>query len=86
MSVVSSSQFELIRARNELQKACKQGNWDAVRRWDSQLGESLNSAFDDEYRDTKSLISELEKILSVYSNLVSNLPHGLADKVLFTDG
>ena len=73
MSVVNASQFALIRARKELEKAHKQDDWHEVRRWDQELGAFLDKAFDDENRDTKALINELEKILATYSEVVSNL-------------
>lgn len=81
MSVVNASQFALIRARRELQKAFDQSNWESVRHWDSELGVFLNSAFDDEARDTRALVTELENILATYGKLVESLP-GQTDKRL----
>ena len=74
MSVVNASQFSLRRARRELEKAFHQCNWEDVRRWDVELGQSLNAAFDDENRDTPALVNELEQILGTYARLVENLP------------
>ena len=74
MSVVNASQFSLMRARKELQKAFQEGDWRAVRQWDLRIGECLNQAFDDDSRDTKALIDELEKILSTYGKMVSSMP------------
>ena len=74
MSIVNASQFALRRARQELEKAFHHCEWEDVRRWDVELGQSLNAAFDDENRDTPALVNELEKILGTYARLVESLP------------
>lgn len=81
MSVVNASQFALRRARRELEKAFNQCNWEDVRHWDVELGQSLNAAFDDENRDTTSLVNELENILCTYAKLVERLPGELENTV-----
>ncbi len=74
MSVVSVSLFSLKRARRALEQAHAEGNWDEVRRWDVELAQYLNDAFDDHGRDTKALIKELQVILGTYSKIVDELP------------
>ena len=74
MSVVVASQFALKRARKNLERAYQQGNWQAVRQSDVELGKLLNSALDDKSRDTKALVEELENILGLYADMVSMLP------------
>lgn len=81
MSVVNASQFALRRARRELEKAFNQSNWEDVRHWDVELGQSLNAAFDDENRDTSALVSELEKILGTYARLVERMPNDASNSV-----
>ena len=78
MSVVNASQFALYRARRELEKAFHHCDWEKIRHWDMELGNSLNAAFDDENRDTRALVTELEKILGTYARLVEQFPeqHG----------
>lgn len=83
MSIVPSSHVELVRARRELEKAFEVRAWDDVRAWDQHLAERLNSAFDDDQRDTRALIDELEKILHAYSSVVAGLPQFPA-KSMFT--
>ncbi|WNO07940.1 hypothetical protein [Teredinibacter sp. KSP-S5-2] len=74
MSVISASHFSLVRARRELEKAYDCEDWEAVRQWDQDLGVMLNRAFDDEDRDTRALVGELEKVLSLYATIVSSMP------------
>ncbi len=74
MSLITASQFALVRARKSLEKAHLDGDWDAVRHWDTELAKMLDDAFNDELRDTKALIRELENILRSYSKVVSSLP------------
>ena len=82
MSVVLSSHVELVRARRELEKAFEAGAWDNVRALDQHLAERLNSAFDDEQRDTRMLLEELEKILHTYSVVVAGLPQFSATQIV----
>ena len=74
MSVVVASQFALKRARRNLERAYQQGNWQAVRQSDVELGNLLSSALDDKSRDTTALVEELENILALYADMVSMLP------------
>jgi len=74
MSIVPSSHVELARIRRELRKAFDVRGWDKIRALDQQLADRLNDAFDDELRDTRLLIKELEKILHIYSLVVAELP------------
>ena len=74
MSVVPFSYVELARVRRELKKAFDVRAWADVRALDQQLAERLNTAFDDELRDTRMLVDELEKILHTYSAVVAELP------------
>ena len=73
MSVINASQFSLIRARRELEKAYIKKDWNGVKYWDEKLGEFLDLAFEDEDRDTRVLIDELETILQTYGKVVSSL-------------
>lgn len=74
MSIVVASQFALKRARRQLENAFRQGNWQAVRESDIELGELLNKAFDEKSLDTRALVSELETILTLYADMVAVLP------------
>lgn len=74
MSIVVASQFALKRARRQLENAFKQGNWQAVRESDIELGRLLNKAFDEKSLDTRALVSELEIILTLYADMVATLP------------
>lgn len=74
MSIVPSSHVELARTRRALKKAFDIREWGDVRALDQQLTVRLNDAFDDELRDTRILIEELEKILHTYSTIVAELP------------
>lgn len=74
MSVVSAAQFKLMRARKRMENAHRLNNWADIRSWDSELAKSLNEAFDDESRDVKSLISELENVLHLYAGIIADLP------------
>ena len=81
MAVVSSAFFSLVRARRELERACAEQDWDKVRRWDLQLASYLNQAFDDDVRDTKALMSELQKVLRLYASIVESLPDRTTSQV-----
>ena len=70
MSVINATEFALKRARVELERAHNKKDWEALKHWDKQLGEFLNLAFNDENRDTRALISELEVILATYNRVV----------------
>ncbi|MFT5082222.1 MAG: hypothetical protein ACI9Y1_000246 [Lentisphaeria bacterium] len=83
MSLVTCSLFALKRARKELGKAHDEGDWEAVQRWDVELANSLNHAFDDGSRDTKALINELETILSAYSHMVAAMPEKSSGRFVF---
>ncbi len=74
MSIVVASQFALKRARRQLETSFRQGNWQAVRENDIELGRLLNKAFDEKGRNTRALVSELENILALYADMVSVLP------------
>lgn len=74
MSIIVASQFALKRARKQLENAFRQGNWQAVRESDIELGKLLNKACDEKSRDTRALISELESILTLYADMVAVLP------------
>lgn len=74
MTVVSANHVSLIRCRKALEKAFDNKDWERVRQWDLRLGNCLNTAFDDPYRDTDSLVEELEKVLSLYAKIVSAVP------------
>lgn len=78
MSIVSVSLFSLKRARKALENAYRTGDWQEVRRWDTEIAHTLNDAFDDSARDTKALISELQVILRVYASIVEELPESSA--------
>jgi len=79
MSVISTSHFSLVRARHSLEKAFNSNDWPGVRKWDQVLGDCLNSAFDDDNRDTSELVSELERVLHLYANIVCTLPEQAGD-------
>ena len=85
MSVTNATQFALIRARRELEKAHDTKNWQAVKDWDQRLGDFLNQAFEDDARDTKALIDELEKVLKTYTRVVSSLAEKETPHALTTD-
>ena len=81
MSVVTVSHAQLARARRDLERAYHSSDWDGVRRCDRQLGHHLNLAFADEHRDTRALVDELEKVLSLYADMVLSLPAEVANKL-----
>lgn len=74
MSVVSAAQFKLVRARKQMEKAHRHHDWADVRSWDEELASCLDEAFDDDTRDVKSLIGELENVLHLYADIVADLP------------
>ncbi|VUD56424.1 hypothetical protein TDB9533_02079 [Thalassocella blandensis] len=74
MSVISVSLFSLKRARKAMENAYHQGDWEEVRRWDTEIAQHLNDAFEDGARDTKALIRELQTILQTYAKIVEALP------------
>lgn len=74
MSVISSHHFMLVRSRRELERAFSERDWEKIRQWDSELGRSLNLAFDDSERNTQALVDELEKILQTYAEVLACLP------------
>jgi len=79
MNLVPVSQLNLVRARREMEKAYQAGDWQGVQDWDQMVALQLNQAFDDPDRDHKMLVSELEKILLLYSQMVRSLPETLAE-------
>lgn len=81
MSIVTASHLALVRARRQLEKAYIDNDWNAVRQWDRQIGEQLNSAFGDEHRDTRALVSELERVLGLYARMVKTLPVEVAARL-----
>lgn len=72
--LVTAAQFKLARARRSLEKAHSERDWSELRRCDNELADCLNDAFDDKSRDAKSLINELEYILSTYAKIITELP------------
>ncbi len=74
MALVSAMHFKLMRARKSLEKAHLNRDWRAVRHWDSELADCLNAVFSDRERDAKSLITELERLLATYANIIAELP------------
>lgn len=82
MSIVPFSQLNLARARREMEKSYKTGDWQAVQDWDQLVALQLSQAFDDPARDHKLLVAELEKVLQLYSQMVRSLPEVTADNWL----
>lgn len=82
MNIVPVSQLNLARARREMEKSYSSGDWQAVQDWDQLVALQLSQAFDDPARDHKMLVAELEKILSLYSQMVRCLPEVAADSWL----
>ncbi len=74
MSVVAASQFKLARARKSLENAYKDGDWDEIKRWDTELANCLNVLFEENDRDVHTLINQLEGVLTTYSKIVTELP------------
>ncbi len=72
--LITAAQFKLARARKSLEKAHTDKDWSELRRCDDELAKCLNDAFDDKARDAKSLINELEYILSTYAKIIAELP------------
>lgn len=81
MSVVAVSHMALSRARRELEKAYFANDWEKVRACDRQLSHQLNLAFSDEHRNTRALVEELERVLSLYARMVKQLPEEAAGKI-----
>jgi len=79
MNIVPVSQLNLARARREMEKSYDCGDWQAVQNWDRLVAQELNQAFDDPDRDHQTLVSELEKILALYSQMVRRLPEAVSD-------
>ena len=82
MNIVPVSQLNLARARREMEKSYNSGDWQAVQSWDQLVAQELNQAFDDPTCDHKILVTELEKILSLYSQMVRRLPETATDSWL----
>lgn len=86
MSVVAASQFKLVRARKNLEKAYREGNLHDVRYWDNEVAACLDILFDDKDRDAHSLINQLESVLLTYSKIVADLPDDYVTRVSESDG
>lgn len=74
MALISAAHLNLVRARREMQKAFSQKDWEAVKDWDQLLSVQLGRAFDDPQRDHALLVSELQKVLALYGQMVHALP------------
>ncbi len=85
MTVVAASQFRLLRAKKSLEKAYKDGDIEAVRRWDTEVAECLDVLFKDRDRDAHSLISQLESVLMMYSKIVEDLPDDAVTRIVESD-
>ena len=81
MSLISHTQFDLVRLRKGMEAAFKQGDWVALRNQDRGMGAALDAAFTDSARSPEELITEMERILKVYASIVDNLPSS-ADEML----
>lgn len=82
MNIVPTSHMALVRARKNMQSAFESQDWVAVKEWDARVSHQLNQAFDDDLRDHKRLVGELEKILALYSSMTLCLPDATADQWL----
>jgi hypothetical protein len=82
MNVIPISHIALVRARKSMERAYRNNDWVAVREWDAELSQQLNQAFDDTGRDHALLVSELEKILALYSALTRALPEATVEQWL----
>lgn len=82
MTVVSAAHLNLVRARREMEKAFQRQDWDGVKDCDQLLSVQLNHAFDDDTRDSRSLVNELERVLSLYATIVHALPQATAEQWL----
>lgn len=85
MTVVAASQFKLLRAKKNLEKAYKDGDIESVRRWDKEVAECLDVLFNDRDRDAHSLISQLESVLTMYSKIVEDLPDDAVTRIVELD-
>jgi hypothetical protein len=74
MNVVAASLMNVKRARREMERAFDAGDWEGVKLWDGRVGAGLDSAFDDPGRDNVKLVGELEKVLALYAQIVTQLP------------
>jgi hypothetical protein len=82
MTIIAASLVNVMRTRREMERALHQGDWDAVKQWDSKVGQSLDAAFDDPSRDNRALVDELEKVLGLYAQVVAQLPEHTAQQWL----
>lgn len=82
MQVIPQSHFKLARAKKSLEKAYASGDWDALREWDSEMAACLSLVFEDEQRDTKALIAELESVLAMYGEILKDLPEETRQRTL----
>lgn len=74
MNVIPATHLTLIRARKSMEKAFKDGDWDAVKDQDVFLSAQLAQAFDDPERNHRMLADELSKVLGLYSRLTIEMP------------
>lgn len=79
MSLVSQSHVELVRARKALEKAFIDKDWEVLSACDRRVGEALNDAFEDDRRDTRELVYEMERVLGIYAKMVSALPASFSE-------
>lgn len=74
MSVINAPEFSLRRARRELMKSHARQDWTAVKYWDEMLGSALNDAYETRDRKSKSLLREMENILTAYGSIIETMP------------
>lgn len=80
MAIVSAIHLNLVRARREMEKAFQREEWEAVKDWDHLLSVQLGRAFDDPQRDHMLLVTELQKVLSLYGKMVHALPDAAVER------
>ena len=72
--IIALSLMSVKNLRRRIEKAHAQNDYEGIKRLDLELTAMLNHAFNDPFRDTIALISELQKILKLYSRVVDSLP------------
>lgn len=82
MNVIPTSHMALVRARKQMEQAFDHSDWAKMKEWDSLLSHQLNLAFDDDNRDHKLLVGELERILGLYSAMTRCLPEAATEQRL----
>ena len=85
MSIIYASEFVLKRARREMLKSHERQDWTSVRYWDDILGKELNDAYTHRSKNTRTLLIEMEKILSAYGTIVADLPDSNRYDIGFTE-